>query len=380
MKLSQITLQAGEDPAKLSQALSQTFDMGIVFAAPDAFKNPTFARTFANASGPVVGCSTAGEISSSGVSEQAMVLTTIQFEKGSRVRAVAARLPAGTDADTEKSGTSVGNQLNSPGLKLVFVLGVGVNINGSALIRGISKAIPKTVQITGGLAADYGAFKETFTLFQGEVSNRQAVAIGFYGDNLEVGYGSEGGWKPFGPARRVTRAEGNILFELDGESALGVYETYLGDKAAELPAAGLLYPFALVQGESESHGLIRTILGIDKAAGSLILAGDIPADGLVRLMHAGTDNLVDGAERAAGTAVADLDGGDPGLALLVSCVGRKLVMGQDTEEEIDAVKSALPGQSMVAGFYSNGEIAPFAKGESALLHNQTMTITFLRET
>jgi hypothetical protein len=270
--------------------------------------------------------------------------------------------------------------LQGDDLKAVIVFGQGVRINGSALIQGMIPLLGPDVPVTGGLAGDNGAFARTWTVGPAGISDRAIVAIGLRGEKLRIGHGSFGGWEPFGPARKVTRCLNNVLYELDGESALSVYKRYLGDYAKDLPASGLLFPFAMLGEDRGEIGLIRTILGVGEADGSLILAGEIEPDGYLRLMHASTDALVDGAETAAeATRGMNCQDGS-GLAILVSCVGRKLVMGDRVEEEVDAVVNALGRDKMVTGFYSYGEISPMAPGVACKLHNQTMTITCLTET
>jgi hypothetical protein len=263
-----------------------------------------------------------------------------------------------------------------------LLLGQGVAVNGSALIAGMTKVLGEAVTITGGLAGDAAAFKETWVLNQTGVHNDELVCLGLYGAGLVFAHGSFGGWAPFGPARRVTRCAGNVLFELDGEPALDVYKRYLGDYARDLPASGLLFPFAMLGSDHNEIGLIRTILAVDERDGSLTLAGDIDPDGYLKLMHASTDALVGGAESAAqaAAAAAEVAGwGGQGLGLLVSCVGRKLVMGGRVEEEIEAVADVFGQSAILAGFYSNGEISPFTGNLECKLHNQTMTITYLGE-
>ena len=277
------------------------------------------------------------------------------------------------------AGEQIGRQLAAVDLKAVLVFGPGVKISGSALVNGIASIIGDTIPITGGLAGDAGAFKRTFTLGSEGVTDDRVVAIGLCGDRLRFGHGSFGGWEPFGPARKITRCEGNVLYELDGEPALDIYKHYLGNYAQDLPASGLLFPFAMLGEDHTAVGLIRTILGIDEASGSLTLAGEINPDGYLKLMHASTDKLVNGAEAAAEAAAAMLNSPDKGLAILVSCVGRKLVMGNRVDEEVEAVGDVFGNKAVLTGFYSYGEISPFTPGASCKLHNQTMTITYLGE-
>lgn len=323
-----------------------------------------------------LGCSTAGEISAHGVSDDSCVLTAVHFD--------AAQLQSASTVlrsmeDSYAAGERLAQQLPQRGLRAVLVLGQGVDINGSAMIAGMTAVLGESVLITGGLAGDGAAFKETFVLDATGVFNNRIACVGLYGEHLNVTHGSFGGWMPFGPARKVTRCANNVLLELDGEPALEVYKRYLGEHAKDLPASGLLFPFAMLGRDHTEVGLIRTILAVNDDQGSLTLAGDIDPQGYLRLMHASTDALVDGAEAAAQAARGMVAQPGQGLALLVSCVGRKLVMGGRVEEEVEAVLDVLCQGTVLAGFYSYGEISPFTGEVSCKLHNQTMTISYLTE-
>ncbi len=323
-----------------------------------------------------LGCSTAGEISAHGVSDDSCVLTAVHFD--------AAQLQSASTVltsmeDSYAAGERLAQQLPQRGLRAVLVLGQGVDINGSAMIAGMTAVLGESVLITGGLAGDGAVFKETFVLDATGVFNNRIACVGLYGEQLNVTHGSFGGWMPFGPARKVTRCANNVLLELDGEPALEVYKRYLGEHAKDLPASGLLFPFAMLGRDHTEVGLIRTILAVNDDQGSLTLAGDIDPQGYLRLMHASTDALVDGAEAAAQAARGMVAQPGQGLALLVSCVGRKLVMGGRVEEEVEAVLDVLCQGTVLAGFYSYGEISPFTGEVSCKLHNQTMTISYLTE-
>jgi hypothetical protein len=282
-------------------------------------------------------------------------------------------------ADSLSAGQRLAQQLPQAGLRAVVVLGQGVAINGSALIEGMTSVLGREIPLTGGLAGDAAAFRETWVLDNTGVHNNHLVCVGLYGEALSFTHGSFGGWQPFGPARKVTRCANNVLYELDGEPALAVYKRYLGEHARDLPASGLLFPFAMLGSDHTEVGVIRTILAVDEADGSLTLAGDIDPTGYLRLMHASTDALVDGAEAAAQAAKISLQGPEQSLALLVSCVGRKLVMGGRVDEEVEAVGAVFGQRSVLTGFYSNGEISPLTAYTECKLHNQTMTVTLLAE-
>ncbi len=324
----------------------------------------------------ILGCSTAGEITNDGVLDGSCTFSAVKFDQ---VQVRAASTLLNSMADSLAAGEAIGQQLADPALRAVLVFGPGVQINGSALVEGISHHIGKHIPITGGLAGDGGAFAQTFTLDNQGVADNKIVAVGLYGEALRFSHGSFGGWEPFGITRKVTRCDGNTLYELDGEPALDVYKRYLGEHAKGLPASGLLFPFAMLGEDHSAIGLIRTILGINEAEGSLTLAGAIDPNGYLQLMHASTDRLVDGAEAAAEAAQEMLDATSDGLAILVSCVGRKLVMGARVDEEVEAVGEVFGQNAQLTGFYSYGEISPFTPGSDCRLHNQTMTVSFITE-
>ncbi len=325
-----------------------------------------------------IGCSTAGEIANDEVNDDSCVLTALSFQRGASAKAVATAMSCMDDS--EAAGRRLGEALPREGLRGVFVLGRGVAINGSSLVAGLQQVLGESVPLSGGLAGDGGAFRQTWTLGPGGVRDDAVVALGLYGDSIVLDNGSYGGWEPFGPARRVTRCDNNILYALDDEPALEIYKRYLGEHARGLPASGLLFPFEMLSRGQTSGGIIRTILGVDEANGSLTLAGDIDPEGYLRLMHSSTDRLVDGAERAA-DAVSDAGAAVQGdvLALLVSCVGRRLVMGERVDEETGGVLDVLGANVTATGFYSNGEIGRTLSDGRCRLHNQTMTVTLVGE-
>ena len=377
MKVSQVVIRSA-NPAVSDLAALAAINPGLVlaFGSVEALKGGSTAIAEAFSGAHRVGCSTAGEISQDGVGDGTLVVTAVHFDQ-TQVEQVSTTL-TGMD-DSFAAGKRLAIGLALVGLRAILIFGQGVAINGSALLSGMTEVVGTEIPITGGLAGDGGAFQKTWVLDDAGVSSNRLVCIGLYGDKLGFSHGSFGGWSPFGPARKVTRCENNVLFELDGEPALAVYKKYLGEHAKGLPASGLLFPFAMLGSDHSEVGLIRTILGVDEITGSLTLAGEIDPNGYLKLMHANSDALVDGAEAAAQAAVKMQNNPGPGLALLVSCVGRKLVMGGRVDEEVEAVADVFGTGATLAGFYSYGEISPFTKAVECKLHNQTMTITYLSE-
>ncbi len=328
----------------------------------------------------IVSASTAGEIIGTEVADDTLALTAIKFAK---TTLCFAEVSINQAEESEAVGKKLAQALPKEGLVHAMIFSDGLFVNGTTLIKGILAELPKDVSVTGGLVGDGARFKETLVGFDKMPEPKKLVCVGFYGSSIKVGYGSLGGWDPFGISRMITKAKGNVLYELDEKPALALYKEYLGELAKELPASGLLFPLSLkvktdTKGEVE---LVRTILAVDEKAQSMTFAGDMPEGTEARFMKANFDRLVDGASGAASMSLESLGEGKAELAILVSCIGRKLVLKERVEDEIKAVQEKIGPQAAIMGFYSYGEICPTTPTErQCQLHNQTMTITLFRET
>ena len=372
----QWTAEGGWMEAK-TVGISDSADLVLVFGSralledPAKFEEVKGFYPLAN----IVLVSTAGEIMEDLVYDDSLVVTAIDFEK-TELRVTSMSINDATDS--YDAGVQMAEKLKGEGLCHVFLLSDGLNVNGSEIVKGLNSALDEQVPCTGGLAGDAANFEKTLVGLNDTPQESQIVAVGFYGDSLEVGYGSVGGWDNFGAERLVTKSEGNVLYELDGQSALDLYKMYLGDKAAELPGSALLFPLGLKLDE-DSDVIVRTVLAVDEEANSMTFAGDIPEGCYVRLMKANFDKLIEGANLAAEHTIQKGGESSDKLALLISCVGRKLILGQRIDEEVEAVMEVLGNGSTIAGFYSYGEISPVVESARCELHNQTMTITTFAE-
>lgn len=323
----------------------------------------------------IIGCSTSGEIISTNVVDNSIIATAVQFDSSHLAEH---SIKINSSDESFDIGRRLVEGFTKEGLKHIFVLSDGLNINGSELVAGMRSMLSNGVQVTGGLAGDGADFKETVVInSNGQAESKVINAIGLYGENLSIGYGSFGGWDSFGIDRLVTKSKANVLYELDNSPALELYKSFLGDQAQALPASGLLFPLSMRM-ETDEQPVVRTILAVNEDEQSLTFAGDIPEGSYVRLMKANVDRLIDGAVTAANTTVEN-NNSHPDLAILISCVGRKLVLKQLVEEEVEGVRNVVGKDTAITGFYSYGEISPFSKDAKCELHNQTMTITTISE-
>jgi hypothetical protein len=350
----------------------------IAFGSPELLSGPEHFSTIRAAypKAQILLNSTAGEIMGTQVNDDTISLTAIRFEK-TTIRTASAAI--GDVSGSYEAGCRLGAALDTVGLKYVFVISDGQQVNGSELVLGLQETLPAGTILTGGLAGDGARFKKTLVgLNEAPVEGRIAVA-GFYGNSLDVTYGSVGGWDSFGPERLITRSQANVLYELDNKPALDIYKMYLGEYANELPGSGLLFPLSIRTSGGENF-LVRTILSVSEEDKSLTFAGNMPEGKLARLMKASFDRLIEGASHAAQHSVGKQGAGNsPDLAILISCVGRKLVLDQRVEEEVEVINAIYGNKTAITGFYSYGEISPSFNFLECELHNQTMTITTFTE-
>ena len=319
-------------------------------------------------------CSTAGEIFDDRVFDDTLVASALYFED---TPIVTASVNINDFTDSCHAAEALAKKFAVDGLAYLLVLSDGSKVNGSDLVKGLHGAVGDDILITGGLAGDGTNFVSTLVGLNSSPSEGNIVAIGFYGNKIKVTHGSQGGWDTFGPEREVTKSDGNNLYEIDHKNAFGIYEKYLGAEAENLPGSALLFPLSVIIPGSDQP-VTRTILSIDPTKNSMTFAGNIPIGSKVRFMKANFDKLTLAASSAAQHTMGS-ENVQPDFSLLVSCVGRKIILGPRIEEEVIAVKEMLGNQTAIAGFYSYGEISPFNSGGQCQLHNQTMTITSFYE-
>jgi len=354
-------------PTASSSHLVLAFSDAPYFRSPDCYNE--LRKMFPAAH--IVGCSSSGSICDTHISDDDVVVTAVTFEKP-RVKVVSANVEPG--ADLEALATGIMSELRDPDLRHVFVLSDGLSVNGSDLARGLNSI---GVSVTGGLAGDGTRFQSTWVMADAPAAQNVVAIVGFYGE-LAAKCGCVAGWREFGAERLVTRSKGNVVFEIDYKPALEIYTKYLGNLAKDLPSSGLRFPLSIRPTELDEP-VIRTLLAVDVEAQSLTFAGDVPQGGFCRLMKTDIDSLIDGSGMAADEA-KPAGAAKGSLCLVVSCVGRRLVLGQLTEEELDIVRERIGPDPAITGFYSYGELAPFSSVVGCRLHNQTMTLTILSET
>lgn len=372
MKIEQLKFSPGQ---RLALPGGLKPDLVLAFGDSETLESSDFTENILSAypSAQVVFVSAPNHIIGSEVHDGGGSVTLVAFDE-TRISAFATTVP--NPAASEDAGREVGAALSHRDLTHVLLFSEGLNINGTALIRGLTSSLPAGVTVTGGLASDGENFGKTLVGLNAKPEENRVVGIGFSGDSLRVAVGSLGGWLPFGREMLVTRSDGNVVYELDGKPALALYRELLGSRAYGLPASGLLYPLSISPPEG-GDSLVRTLLGISEDTQSVTFAGDVPQGFIAKVMQANLDQLIEAAGSAASVSARLLP--NPDLAILVSCIGRKLLLQLRANEEVAAARRIIGSRAIFAGFYSYGEISPLNEAVECRLQNQTMTITTFTE-
>jgi hypothetical protein len=373
----QWTAAGGWDPLLSSTTLGSSAQLVLLFGHANLVRTQECVarvrQAFPNAH--LFGCGTAGEIQGSRVNDGTLALTAVAFAHS---RVDTALAPVETVDGGVVTGQQLIRQLDPRGLRHVFVLCEGLQVNASDLVRGINATLPPGVSVSGGFAADGQAPQATLVWCDSEPRQSTAIALGFYGERLHFGLSVTGGWRPFGPDRLITKSHKNVLYEFDGRPALALYKQYLGEHAVGLPAAGLMFPLELCLAPDRKR-VMRALIGVDETQQSITFAGDMPEGSHARFMMGHIEDLIDGTLNAAKSSLDGMSGRQPSLSLLVSCAARRFFLNQRVEEEVEAVGDVLGEGTALTGFYSYGEIAPPEAGGAAELHNETMSITSIAE-
>lgn len=320
----------------------------------------------------VVGCTTDGEISTSGFSTGSVVLggvisDNVSFEVAST---------SSIGSDSQSAGRRLAQQLPRSA-RHVQLFSDGLTGNGCAILRGMQSIYGPQIPISGGAAGDARAMKQTWQFAGNKVLTDSVTAISFSGD-IRVGTGVRSGWFPAGVPKKVTRSVGNVVYELEGESALSVYRRYLGPLASKLPAVGIQFPFGIVDesGRLGDNPVLRAPMALNESEGSVTFAGEIPQGSIISLTTGGSaTSLLDATEDAAKRAMDSLGTGSPAMAFFYSCMARKILLGPRTREETQRISGAVGRNVPIIGFYTYGEYCPSLSGTDCRLHNETATVT-----
>lgn len=383
------SFKAGHEAA--SEALNKhggTPEVLIVLGSP-RFDHKQLLAGIISVAGdvPMVGGSTAGEISGSGISNESVVIMalgsdTLDFATG-----------IGLDMSQDETACGVAlvddfrHRISIKEASSLLIFPDGMGGDGLKVIDGLQSVMGTGFEIVGGYLGDGEDFRTTFQYFNGKVYNNAMPGLLICGKaGFRTGIGVRSGFESIGNRFYCTAAEGNIVKEFDNERALDLYKEFLGDERFQrLPGICLEYPFGLIDDKVSIAGKeyfqLRCCLAVDHEKGSITLAASIPEGRAITLTTASRGDIINGAKLAAEQAKESLKDAKPEAILMFSCVGRKLILGRRTQEEVAVVKEVLGKDVPLIGFYTYGEIGPIDKTREELsvskFHNETVVLWVL---
>jgi hypothetical protein len=356
----------GEDPKLLIVFCSSSYDTpalveAIGSAAPDV---------------AMVGCSTAGEIATSGPGESSVVVTALGGDGFSVSTEVARDAPADLRAAGAHAASCI-EALEPREHRALLLLTDGLAGDQTLIVRGAYSVVGAQVPLVGGCAGDDLKMAHTEQLHGGEVLSGAVVAAAI-GSDAPLGIGVRHGWQRVGEPMVVTRSADNRVYELEGRPALDVYFERLDAPEEARRDAGAFVRFAQVHplglaSRSEEH--VRFIGDADFTGRSLGCIAEVPQGSLAWLMEGDDASVLEATDAACADALAALDGNPPLGLLAFDCIARRGVLGDDgIRSEVERV-TARGGGAPVAGFYTYGEIAR-TRGINGF-HNQTLVVLAL---
>lgn len=332
----------------------------------------------------LIGSTTNGEMSSvMGFQEDSLTLLLFCTDR--------LEIRAGLGRETSKNmagavdeaiATATAKLSSPPQLCLTFA--DGLTVSGVSMLEALKQGLGAQVPIVGGIAADNYVLEKTYQFFQGEVVS-DAIPILLFSGELLYSYGVASGWQPIGKQSLVTKAEGNIVYEIDGQPALDFYEYYLG--IDRFSGGYAIHALAIVEADLTNFYL-RAPVKYDREAGSITFFSDIPVGAIVQNTTAVRQDILKATETSFQSALAGYPGDSPAVALLVSCAARQRLLGTQANEEFEIVKANLPAGLPCCGFYSYGEISPLVDAtapragghKETQFHNQTFVTLLLGDT
>jgi hypothetical protein len=383
------SFEAGQEAA--SEALSKhggTPEVLIVFGSP-RFDHGQLLAGIMSVTGdiPMVGGTTAGEISISGFSTQSVVIMALSSDTLDFATGIGMNMSQDEAACAVALVDDIRHKISIKEALSLLIFPDGMGGDGVKVIEGLHSVLGTGFEIVGGYLGDDENFETTFQYFNGKVYKNAIPGLLICGKKgFRTGIGVRSGFESIGNRFYCTDAEDNVVKKFDNEPALDLYKELLGEERSKrLPGVCLEYPFGLIDEKASIAGKeyfqLRCGLVVDHEEGTIALAASIPEGSAITLTAASRGDIINGAKLAAEQAKESLKDARPQAILMFSCVGRKLVLGRRTQEEVAVVKKILGEDVPLIGFYTYGEIGPIDKMKEELaitkFHNETVVLWVL---
>jgi len=374
MKVISRHLSATLDNLTKSVTINPDVDLVIVHGNPFSLEEPllldTFAKTFPNAC--VAGCSSDGVFFNGQSYENSVIYTAINFDN-TEVRQARIKLVE-DDYNEYASGKMLADQLIRDDLISVIIFSEGTKLDCHLLLEGVREVLGSSVAIWGGLASDKTGFDYTVVIDSEDVYDDAVVAVGLYGNNLVVDTALSSQEKT-GVEIDITRAEDNIIHEINGQPAAKVFKSIIHDHYDASMSLMNRFPIIILDPQTRKPMYSRVIYHEDKEYNSIYSVASVnEGPAYLVCMTETKDNLADAAETCASLKTDTAE-----FVLVASCAGRKAAMNTDWINESALIQQSIGGVPSF-GFYAYGEIGKNLKDNPSLLHNHTLSMITLYET
>ncbi|MGL5059776.1 MAG: FIST signal transduction protein [Microcoleus sp.] len=258
-------------------------------------------------------------------------------------------------------------------IKLCIALPESLTTSAVLILDNLHQALGEKVPVFGGLTADRWQFKQTYQFYKTEVCS-DAIPILLISGSILFSHSIASGWNPIGKRGIVTKADRNIVCEIDNRPALEFYHHYLG----QMPPSSE-YPLAVFDA-TETNYYMRAPNGIyDVETGSVTFFGDIPEGAIVQITETTRDSILSASRTSMMQALENYPGQQPAAAVYFSCASRRQILGTRTREEYALTQTCLTQALPSCGFYTNGEISPLEEQGISYFHNETFVTLLLGE-
>lgn len=347
--------------------------------------------------GPLMGCSTAGEITNEGVTTGSIAIMSINSDSIKVGMGVGENISRDARAAGQKAASSairaLGEDLRTASQIFIktksgkfanisphsmMILPDALSGGGADVVRGITDVVGLHFPVAGGSPGDDLQMKKTYEFCNGKIYSDAVVSAALTSE-LSTGIGVRHGWHPVGKSMVVNRSEGGRVYEIDNKPAIRAYEEFFGKKIKEEALGREFTINSLGIPAWEGEYRLRWPI-IKKEDDSIICAAEIPEDSVVRIMFGDEDSAIEAAREAAEDAM--VKAGEPeeiAACIVFDCISRKQLFGKSANKQIDAIKEVVGKDTPLVGFETYGEQAP-TYGAPAGFHNQTVVIYIISKT
>ena len=325
---------------------------------------------------PLCGCSGAGSITNLGCDEGTHSFALMGL-KSEQVHFHPFIVPGLSD-NPEEVGQKIAKKINSAGIteadkKLLFLFPDGLTINADKLFQGINSVLDYSIDFVGGTASNDFHFSKTYQFCDQEILTDAVSGVLVVGEFHYV-IGISHGCKAIGNYRTITKAQDNIVYEMDEQPALELLKSFIGEsRFSDIVQVNLLGLGQPLEENSNSEDLLaRAIMGFDEEQGSIQLGAQLPVGSVVRFTRRDKAKVKRSTQTVAKQVIANLQSPKDATYFYFNCVGRGSYLFGDSDVDIQSLLEILGEDKNLIGFFTLGEVAP-TKGEN-YFHNYTGVI------